>query len=286
MSIDQVVAMATEMGGAVAAVLKPAIAHQHRAERIDHRLRELRAVGERESGAVTRAIAEGELEPDEAARPADTWVYDSRASKRLVAASAGARNLYETTVVRSAPQLFEALQQVCADVVAESVRLVAKSLPRDVSDREAAYSAGTDAFDAWMKLGRCVEVWVKAHRLARELRSAGFVEGPENNARVTRRADAYTLFLHPGRLVRGWWTAAMPEELKLASAAASGAGPGLHSWPDAVHRLRLDDRRAGRFDDPPMTTVHHYATRQDQALNMPIVTAAAEQAIRKPHGVS
>lgn len=222
-----------------------------RAVALDAALTELRRAGERDRAAAVAELAAGKLDPAKVpARLAgfEDWLFDSPASKALVAAVAASHEAASRLTVDAAPKVFTVLQAAAAAVVDRAVALAA-SLPAGVRDREAAYRAGQDAFTAWMAGRTQAERLDALQELAGVMANAGWIAGPQYPGegkephRGLMGVGPFLVYADPERLPAGY--ASLPPELRLAAAAKAGAGPGLYGWDDAMARRRRYGRRMG-----------------------------------------
>jgi hypothetical protein len=235
---DQALVLAEELG--LAGVFDKAREYQTRAAYLDETLKTLRASEERNRDAVVREVAAGKTSPEDIpARLPGAWIFDSPASKTLIAACAAAANLAEHAAATAGPELFEALREMCAEVVSESARLAA-TLPPGVRDRERAYDAGV--FGEWQQLDRLALRWQQIQDLVDGMRRAGWVEsfeaaggGSVTPDRHLDRRVLYLQFLIPSRIPP---LAPLPRPLRLAACVRAQSGPGVFHARDAVARWR------------------------------------------------
>jgi hypothetical protein len=280
--LDQVLGLAEELGGQVKAPLADVVTFRARAAQLGEDLRQLRAADERLRARVVGELIDGRIATGgllDNRQALGYWDHDSPASRAVGHAIAGCHAKVDAAAVAAAPAVFAELQDLVAGVVAESVKLTA-SLPPEVNDERQAFTesrGGAHHFAAWMRLEQVADRWILAHRLARVMRTAGWIPGPGHGGKSENRPTVYTMFRHPNRLPNGWNT--QPEPLKIGCAAAGGAGPGLYSWDDAREWLAARDRQTGRVEDTPMTQVTVWPSRAAAALNLPVVEASAQQAV-------
>lgn len=206
----------------------------------------LRGAAERERAQLVASLAEGKkVEPAAVSAGAVRcagWEYDGPAAKMYVAAVAAAHNRADAAAAAAAPKLFEALQRLAGEVVAESVKLVG-GFPSGVVDERTAYRAGQQHFAAWMQLDALLARWAAVHQAAKILRDACWVA----DFRLAGSAvyDGRSLFLEferPERLPEGFW--ALQPALRLASASRAKARPGLYDGDDALARWRATQPRS------------------------------------------
>lgn len=275
--LEQVLEQAGAIGGGVDEVLEPVRVYRRRADELNTKLAAARAGGERLAGGLVGELAEGRLTDfaELAGRQAEAsaWVHDSPASRRVVEAVAAAHRLADAAAVATAPQLFEALQEMCSRVVQESVRLTAQ-MPGAVVDAESALLAADGVGAAWRRLTVLAAGWVRVHQLAETLRTAGWIPGPPHRHKSALRPGVWTRFRHPELLHRGW--AEQPEPLLLGMAAAAGTEPGLWGWDFAEQQLAVHDRQMGRMPAGGGSVVTTFASRKEAALQMPVLEATAQ----------
>jgi hypothetical protein len=245
--VDEIFSKAAALGGEVAAALQPAHDLRERADEMSRQVASLRAGEEAQHARLVEAIASGASKPSEASKAAGTWAFDSPASLVLVHASRACHVAADGAARSAGPELFAALQSRVQHVVAESVKR-SVALPRGIDSEAKAlrHRNGTrSALDTWEALRGLVDTWTEAHELARVMQRAGWVPGPEH-PRDRDGARLFERYERPLSLPPGYWnrTAA---ELRLGIAAASGAGPGLYPWADAVARFERIDRRQRNY---------------------------------------
>jgi len=265
--VDEIYRCVGQLGGDVAAALRPATQWRANAAALEGQLKALRGAGEAEHAAVIQAVAAGKMDltavPAKVAA-AGVWSYDSAASKAVIAAIAGCHSSADAAQAAAGPAIFEACQRLVAGIVQESVRLVA-SLPPGVVDERSAFNAskgGLKHFDSWVRLGELYGMWGTVFELALAMERAGWVErqppSRQRNMRGGPNGRAFTAYEKPHRLRDEF--AGAPDERKLAIADAFGAGPGLYSWDAAGPRWhaaqRKYDAEGGFKHDATIMTQH------------------------------
>jgi hypothetical protein len=281
--LDQVLEQAQAIGGEVAEAVEPVRRWRARANALNAELDGVREQYERTRTELITDLARGAVDlPGTAQMVAglEAWMYDSPASKVVVAAVAQAHQHAGTALQVAAQPTFEALQALCAAAVQESVKLHA-GLPQGVTTIEAAVAAGEDGPARWRRLTELERTFMQAHGLATTLRNAGLVAGPPHRIGDADRALVRTRFKFPERLPRGWEGKAVP--LLLGSAAAAGAEPGLYGWADAHARQLAYERTAGRrsmhaLEGAPMP-VFEPMPLEELARMLPVIEASAAAAV-------
>jgi len=258
--VDEIVALARKLGPAFAELVQPTVDLRARGFALSAQLEKLRKHEESNFPDLVDLVAAGKLDPEKV--PSHTaslnaWVFDSPASKILHQAAGLAHAQADRALVAAVPALWQELARQAGGCVDESVSLVAKKLPRDVVNESTAFkSQDPQVAQTWHRLRALVDHWDKIHELAWSLMESSIVDGPPNSEPQVQRLPArWVKFMDPTRLVNGYQRQA--PELKLASAKASGAGPGLYDWASATARWRKWALKTAEIGTADYRAAHH-----------------------------
>jgi hypothetical protein len=177
--LETIFEAAERLGGDVDKQLKPARDLRARADELNRQPDQARSAEEKAYGELVEAIAAGRVPPGEAAKAAGTWIFDSQASKTIVAAVSVCHTEAAAVAREAGPRIFAALQRRVAGIVDESVKRSVE-LPRGVDSEAKALRANGDrkALDTWERLRALVDEWTGCHELPRTMQLAGWVPGP------------------------------------------------------------------------------------------------------------
>jgi hypothetical protein len=252
--LETIFEAAERLGGDVDKQLKPARDFRARADELNRQLDQARSAEEKAYGELVEAIAAGRVPPGEAAKAAGTWIFDSQASRTIVAAVAACHQNAASAARAAGPAIFAALQRRVAGVVAESVKQ-SVALRRGIDSEAKALRARNGdrkALDIWERLRELVDEWTACHELVRTMQLAQWVPGP-SHPKEFEGARLFERYQSPLSLPPGYWNRTSAE-LRLGVALAAGCSPGLYGWHDAVQRWQRLDRR--QRDYRPMQVVH------------------------------
>jgi len=186
------------------------------------------------------------------------WVIDSPASMVIVHANAATHANASRVAREAGPRIFEALQRRVKSIVAESVKL-SVALPRGVDTEAKALRATRDgngttkALEVWERLTALIADWVRAFDLVNAMQNCGWVPGP-GHAWDRTGALVFQRYQKPLSLPPGYWDKT-PPQLRLGVAQASGSGPRLYGWDDAVSRFEKWDRLQHNYQPMAVTQV-------------------------------
>ena len=198
--VEEIYERAAQLGGEVDKPLAEARAYLSRADELNKQLEAARKAEETEYAKhVETAAATGKLP---ALNGWGRWIYDSPASKLIVAAVPLCHSKASAAAREAGPRIFEALRARVAVVVAESAKLAA-TVPPGVVDEATALRAGKA--HAALRRGRGCASWSttgRVFRVARGMQRAGWVDGP-SHPRDRDGAVVFQRYLRPLSLPPG-----------------------------------------------------------------------------------
>jgi hypothetical protein len=133
--LETIFEAAERLGGDVDKQLKPARDLRARADELNRQPDQARSAEGNAYGELVEAIAAGRVPPGEAAKAAGTWIFDSQASKTIVAAVSVCHTEAAAVAREAGPRIFAALQRRVAGIVDESVKRSVE-LPRGSTARQ------------------------------------------------------------------------------------------------------------------------------------------------------
>jgi hypothetical protein len=241
--LDTVVAQAEGLG--LGDLFADHRAYQQRAAQLNNQLGAARADAERQRGRLVDALVAGkqvDLQTLTASAATSTaWQFDGPAAMLVVAAVKSAYQRANGAALEAMPALFTALVEAADNAVTESVEL-AGTLPAGVADEKAAYRAGREHFETWLRLEELAARYAAIHDTAGTMRQGGFVPDMRwAGTSVYDKRDQLVALRRPERLPAGYWSSPLP--LRLAIAHNAHAGPGLYDADDAHQRWQASQPR-------------------------------------------